>query len=537
MGRSRWWLVVAAALVMAVVALPVGTQGPRSRSTAQEDGLGATPAACARSGGMQRAHCDLSVEPAPAPAAVGSTEASTCAVSESAGYTPCNLQKAYGLTAAAKSDGKGVIVGVVDAYDDPNAATDLAVYRSNFELPACTVKNKCFTKLNQLGKASPLPAASQSAASEISLDLDMVSAICPHCSILLVEAKSNGFSDLGAAEDEAVTLGARVVSNSWGTGEFNGETSFDDDFDHLGVATTFSSGDGAYQGGVQYPSASPYVTSVGGTELTPVTGGRGWSETVWVTPGSPPTQGSGSGCSAYEGKPAWQKDSGCANRTTADVSAVAANVLSYDTYPSGGWYYSYGTSVSSPIIAGVYGLAANPSTITIPASEAYTAPAKDLFDIVKGSTGTCSPNYLCTAGKGYNGPTGMGTPHGIGAFQVPASSPPAISGVTWSGTSSNPTFTIAGTNFGTYPPPGSLVTCQSGDTGYLFGTSGLWFDDATSEWTAGQNGDCIGMDVTSWSSTQVVVTFGNEYSGYTPINTGDSYSVEVQGASFSGTLN
>jgi hypothetical protein len=199
------------------------------------------------------------------------------------------------------------------------------------------------------------------------------------------------------------------------------------------VAITFSSGDGAYQGGVQYPSASPYVTSVGGTELTPASNSRGWTETAWVTPGSPPVQGSGSGCSAYEPKPPWQHDSGCTNRTTADLSAVAANVLSYDTYQASGWYYSFGTSVSAPVIAGVYGLADNPPSITIPASAAYGAPAADLHDITKGHTGTCTPAYLCTAGKGYDGPTGLGAPHGKGAFHVPGTPAPSISSVSFSG--------------------------------------------------------------------------------------------------------
>jgi hypothetical protein len=516
-----------------LVALPAGAQGAVSRSAAQEGGFSATPAACSQAQPARHARCYLSEEPAPAPAA-----AATCAVNEAGGYTPCNLQNAYGLTSLAKTDGTGDTVAVVDPDDDPNAASDLAVYRKNFLLPACTVKSGCFKKVNQQGQASPLPTPDQGSAQEISLDLDMVSAICPHCHILLVEAKSNGFGDLGTAENEAVTLGATVVSNSWGTGEFNGETDFDGDFDHPGVATTFSSGDGAYQGGVQYPSASPYVTSVGGTELTPATGGRGWTETAWVTTGSnPPTQGSGSGCSAYETKPNWQKDTGCANRTTADVSAVAANVLSYDTYPSGGWYYSFGTSVSSPLIAGVYGLAHNPSTITIPASVAYNAPLKSLYDIVSGKTGTCTPPYLCTAKKGYDGPTGNGTPHGIAAFQVPATPPPTVTGLTWSGPSGDPTLTITGTNLGAYPPIATPETCQAGDTGDVFGSSGLWFNDATAGWTAGQSGDCIGMLVTSWSSTQVVCTFGNEYSGYTPISSGDQYTVEVQGATATGTLN
>ena len=344
-----------------------------ARSPAQEAGAGAKPAGCAGSTGARKARCYLSVEPASAPP-VPATATTTCTVNESAGYTPCNLQGAYELTRLSARDGKGNTIAVVDPEDDPNAASDLNVYRSTYGLPPCTTGNGCFKKVNQDGVAGNYPAPDAGFAQEISLDLDMVSAICPHCHILLVEAASNGFGDLGTAVNEAVTLGAKVVSDSWGTGEFNGETGWDGNADHPGVAITFSSGDGAYQGGVQYPSASPYVTSVGGTELTPASNSRSWTETAWVTPGSPPTQGSGSGCSAYEPKPPWQHDSGCANRTTADLSAVAANVLSYDTYQASGWYYSFGTSVSSPIIAGAYGLANNPPSITIPASAAYSAP-------------------------------------------------------------------------------------------------------------------------------------------------------------------
>jgi hypothetical protein len=457
-------------------------------------------------------------------------------VDESAGYTPCNLQDAYGLAKLSAADGNGSTVAVVDPDDDPDAASDLNVYRSTYGLPPCTTAGKCFEKVNQDGVKGNYPAADAGFAQEISVDLDMVSAICPHCHILLVEANSNGFGDLGTAVNEAVTLGAKVVSDSWGTGEFNGETSWDGNADHPGVAITFSSGDGAYQGGVQYPSASPYVTSVGGTELTPASNSRGWTETAWVTPGSPPTQGSGSGCSAYEPKPAWHHDSGCADRSTADMSAVAANVLSYDTYQASGWYYSFGTSVSSPVIAGAYGLADNPSGITIPASAAYSAPAADLHDITKGSTGTCTPAYLCKAGKGYDGPTGLGAPHGIGAFRVPGIPAPAISGVSFSGSASNPSITVTGANFGAYPPIGTPETCQAGDTGDDHGSSGLWFNDATQSWTAGQAGDCIGLIVTSWSSTQVVFALGSEYANYPPIQSGDQIEVEVQGATFSGPL-
>jgi hypothetical protein len=540
---------LAAGLAAAVLA-PAGAQaaasraqagpgGPAPRSAAREAGGGAKLAGCARSTGPRRARCYLSVQPDTAP--MTANVATTCTVNESAGYTPCNLRAAYELTALSAKDGTGNTVAVVDPGDDPNAAADLNVYRAAYGIAKCTTKNPCFSKVNQDGVAGSYPAPDAGDAQEISLDVDMVSAICPKCHILLVEANSNGFGDLGTAIDEAVTLGAKVVSDSWGTGEFNGENGWDGNVDHPGVAITFSSGDGAYAGGVQYPSASPYVTSVGGTQLTPATNSRGWTEKAWVTPGTPPTQGSGSGCSAYEPKPSWQADAGCAARTTADVSAVAANVLSYDTYMASGWYFSFGTSVSSPIIAGIYGLANNPASITLPASAAYGAPAADLHDITSGSTGTCTPpashGYLCKAAKGYDGPTGVGTPHGIGAFQVPGTPPPSITGVSFTGTSAAPTITVTGSGFGSSPPIGTPETCQSGDTGDDYGSSGLWFSDATQGgWTAGQAGDCIGLIVSSWSGSQVVYGFGNEYANYPAIQSGDQVEVDVQGATFSGPL-
>ena len=532
-------LVIAAVCTVGASALSLSAAGaaqltPTPRSAAQEAGAGSKAAGCARNPGPRRARCYLTVTPAGARAATGMT--ATCVVSESAGYTPCDLQDAYGLKALSAKDGKGTTVAVVDPGDDPDAAADLATYRATYGLPRCTAGNHCFRKVNQSGVQGSYPPPDAGFAQEISLDLDMVSAICPHCGILLVEANSNGFGDLGTAVDEAVTLGATVVSDSWGTGEFDGETGWDGNADHPGVAITFSSGDGAYAGGVQYPSASPYVTSVGGTELTPASNARGWTETAWVTPGHPPTQGSGSGCSAYEPKPPWQHDTGCANRTTADVSAVAANVLSYDTYQASGWYYSFGTSVSSPIVAGAYGLAGNPSSITIPASAAYGAPAATLHDITKGATGTCTPAYLCQAVKGYDGPTGLGSPHGIGAFQVPGTPTPHITGVSVSGPASAPSITVTGTGLGAYPPIGTPETCQPGDTGDDYGSSGLWFGDTTQGWTAGQAGDCIGLIVTSWSSTQVVFGFGNQYANYPPAQAGDQVQLSVQGAAYSGPL-
>jgi hypothetical protein len=350
----------------------------------------------------------------------GPKPATKCVANESAGYSACNVQKAYKLTQLSAADGVGETVAVVDAYDDPNAESDLGVYRSANQLSSCTTDNGCFEKVNQDGVSGDPPTGDMGWGGEISLDLDMVSAVCPNCHIILVEANSSGLGDLLSSVAEAVSLGANVVTDSWGTGEFDGETGWDGDLNFPGIPITFSSGDGAYAGGVQYPSASPYVTSVGGTMIAPTKTGRKWTETAWVTKpakGQQPIQGSGSGCSAWEAKPAWQTDSGCSMRMTADVSAVAALVLSYDTYQSdgGGWYYNFGTSVSSPIVASIYALAANTSSVPTPASVAYANPSA-FYDITSGSEGKCTPKYFCKAGVGYDGPTGLGSPDGDGGF-------------------------------------------------------------------------------------------------------------------------
>ncbi len=535
--RMTWTVAVAAAWALAI---PAGASAagsaaaPGARSSAAETGVGATPAGCSRATGPHSARCYLSVEHVSQANQVPATNnAGRCLVSTPAGWSACNIENAYAVTSASKVDGSGNLVAVVDAYDDPNAESDLSVYRSTNHLPACTTSNGCFQKVNQLGQAGNYPSPDAGWASEISIDLQMVSAICPLCHILLVEANSSGFGDLDTAENEAVTLGADVISNSWGTGEFNGETSYDTNWDHPGVDITFSSGDGAYQGGVQYPSASPFVTSVGGTQLKPKSNTRGWKETAWVSKSTtPPTQGSGSGCSSYEPKPAWQTDPGCSNRTTADVSAVAANVKFYDSQ-DGGWLYGFGTSVSSPIIAGMYGLADNQPTYTIASSAAYSAPSAHLYDITKGSEGTCSPTYFCQAGPGYDGPTGLGTPHGFGAFQVPVTAPPTINSVSFTGTASAPTVTISGSNLGA-EPVGSPAGCST--TGDNFPGASLTFNDTTGSWGAGTGGDCIGLVVSSYSSSQVVYQFGSGYNVYGTANSGDAFNVTVQGATYTGTV-
>ena len=334
-----------------------------------------------------------------------------------AGFGPADLQSAYALPA---NGGAGATVAIVDAYDDPTAEADLAIYRQQYGLPPCTTANGCFSKIDQRGGTS-YPSPDAGWAGEISLDLDMVSAVAPNAHILLVEADSPSFVNLAAAVDQAVASGAKYVSNSYGTnydsspgsGEPPSEvTDLDVHYNHPGVAIVASSGDGDY--GVSYPAASQYVTSVGGTALVRDSSTRGWSESVWHNQYGGP----GSGCSVYEPKPSFQKDTGCAKRSVADVSAVsdpATGVAVYQTYGGGGWAVYGGTSAASPLIAGVYAIAGTPVPGTYPNSYPYEAPGS-LYDVTAGANGSCSPAYLCTAATGYDGPTGLGTPHGPGAF-------------------------------------------------------------------------------------------------------------------------
>jgi subtilase family serine protease len=331
------------------------------------------------------------------------------------GYGPSDLQSAYGLTSAAASRGSGETIAIVDAYDDPNAEADLAKYRSYYGLAPCTTANGCFKKVGQTGSTTSLPPADSGWSQEISLDLDMASATCPQCKILLVEAKSATMGNLGTAVNEAVSLGAKFVSNSYGGSESSSDTSYDSSyFNHPGVAITVSAGDSAY--GAEYPAASKYVTSVGGTKLSTSSTTRGWTESVWKTS---TTEGTGSGCSSYDAKPSWQTDTGCAKRMIADVSAVAdpaTGVSVYDSYGvTAGWYTFGGTSASAPLIAGVYALAGTPSSGSYPAKFPYEHTSA-LNDVTSGTNGTCPTSYFCTAGAGYDGPTGWGTPQGVSAF-------------------------------------------------------------------------------------------------------------------------
>jgi hypothetical protein len=339
------------------------------------------------------------------------------------GYGPADLVGAYKL-GSLKTIRK---IAVVDAYNDPKAAADLATYRSAWGLPKCRPSTKagCLTVTNEFG-ASKLPknAGGSGWATEASVDVDMVSAICPSCQIFLVEAGSASLKDLGTAVNTAVkVLGAKYVSNSYGSPESRAELGYDTKYyKHAGVAVTAAAGDSGY--GVSYPAASPWVTAVGGTTLTKGGGNRGWTETVW---GGRTGQGTGSGCSKFEPRPPMQQGKdwltkGCTHRIDNDVAAVAnpgTGVASYDTYDQHGWLEVGGTGVSAPIIAAVYALAGVPAAGTFPVTYPYHDPG-ELNDVTKGLNGTCSSlPVLCHAGPHYDGPTGCGTPNGRSTFVRP----------------------------------------------------------------------------------------------------------------------
>ena len=311
----------------------------------------------------------------------------------SAPYGPANLHNAYKLPTTASGT---PTVAIVDAFNDPRAASDLATYRSHFGLPPCTTSSGCLRIVNQSG-GTTLPSNNTGWALEESLDLDMVSAICENCHILLVEASSATNSNLGTAVNTAVRLGAIAVSNSYGEGEFSGEASNCSSFyQHNNVAVTASSGDGGL--GVSYPAVCPTVIGVGGTTLN-----SNGTETDWNTSS---TEGAGGGCSAFIAKPSWQSSSitNCSRKAVSDVSAVAdpnTGVAVNDTFNEPGFIEVGGTSASSPIIAATFALAGNVASTTSPASLVWQHFSTALFEV---------------SGKRYTFQGGLGSPDGLGDF-------------------------------------------------------------------------------------------------------------------------
>jgi hypothetical protein len=323
------------------------------------------------------------------------------------GLHPADIQAAYALGAQSSTP----TVAIVDAYDDPTAEADLGVYRAQFGLSPCTTANGCFKKVNQTGGTS-YPTVNGGWAQEISLDLDMVSAACPTCHILLVEASSASFSNLAKAVNYAAHQpGVAAVSNSYGGSDFS--QSQIAGYDQPGIAITASTGDSGY--GVQSPASFPTVIAVGGTSLTKNSTTGVWSESAW--------SGAGSGCSTINTKPSWQTSvTQCSHKASADVSAVADPNTGVSVYDStayqgvSGWLVFGGTSASSPIVASVYALGGN-HNLPYPAEWTWqNASASNMHDVTSGSNGSCSPSLWCHGVAGWDGPTGLGTPNGLGAF-------------------------------------------------------------------------------------------------------------------------
>jgi len=398
------------------------------------------------------------------------------------GLRPQDLHSAYALPSSATS---AQTIAIVDSFNDPNAASDLRAYDEEFSLPACTVANGCFAQVNQSGEASNLPfpqtnaelesarsgsSAERSEATEatgwgleISLDIETAHATCQSCHVLLVEARSSSYSDLEAAERRALALGANEISNSWGGSE-RGDTPEEESasaFAHPDVVITASTGDHGYlewgaessseRGYAEFPSSSPHVVAVGGTRLT-LNGSGGWAgETVWNGHGA-----SGGGCSVDFTAPSWQQHLpdwsavGCGDkRAVADVAADAdpyTGLAVHDTSIAcaghGHWCTMGGTSLASPLVAGVFALAGGAGGVSYPASTLYENEAhspSSLHDVSSGSNGecvkgfsvetglssctiseqaaSCSSQLICLAAGGYDGPSGVGTPDGLTAFE------------------------------------------------------------------------------------------------------------------------
>jgi hypothetical protein len=353
---------------------------------------------------------------------------------ELGGFDPQDLQSAYRIPA---SGGGNQTIALVEAYGYEAAESDLATYRDRYGLGECTGPppngNSCFRKVNQEGEEGNYPQGpGEGWEVESALDMDMASAACPHCHILLVQAASEELEDLAKAVNTAARLGATEISNSYGIAEQECEPEasnceeFSADYNHPGVLVTASAGDSGYQNwlriqkSTEFPATSPYVTAVGGTALRKASNSRGWSEETW--------RAGGSGCSRSEPKPGWQTDKGCANRAVSDVAAVASCATPVSIYVTafGGWRDVCGTSVSSPLVAAIEAHASEYAR-SLPGAAAFYLDPSALFDVTAGRNGECTPpagdEYLCYAEVGYDGPTGNGTPDG--ALQL-ASGPPSV---------------------------------------------------------------------------------------------------------------
>ena len=436
--------------------------------------------------------------------------------------TPQRLRELYGLPEETPA-GSAQTIALVDAFDDPTAEADLAVYSKEFGLTPCTGENGCFKKVNEKGTASPLPKPEGEWASEVSIDVQMAHAICQSCHILLVEADTEEFSDLAKGVNAAVKLGATEVSNSYGgTEESSDAETESSSYNHPGTVITASSGDCGYYNklcpelapGAEFPADSPHVLSVGGTSVHESAGL--WTSTAW--------EEGGSGCSVVFNAAFWQSSvanfaaTGCGSgRAEADVSAVGDPNTGVDVYdstpefPGGptGWGVWGGTSVASPIVAGEFALAGGSEGVAYPAATVYghATETSAFYDVTAGSNGKCAGTTICEATAGFDGPTGIGSPVGLGAFAISgtpkSTSPPAVSGYpeqglalsvqpgSWTGSPGGFSYqwercgfggancqTIPGATESTYTPVGEDIGHRIRVREGAFNVSGSGYEDA-----------------------------------------------------------
>jgi subtilase family serine protease len=396
MVLRKWGMIgVAAAATMAA---PGASQSVRAEL--QLSGRTYHAAVCARGNPAGTARCFAHVV-TDARGNIKNGKATPAAVP--AGYGPADLKTAYAVPAGSGTP----TVAIVDAFAYPKAEADLAAYRSQYGLPACTTANGCLRIVGQTG-GKPPSRVDVGWDQEQALDLDMVSAACPNCHIILVEASSASFSNLWTGVDYAKTQGVKAVSNSYGNTDSSSYAQYDSHYTANNIAITVSTGDYGY--GAQWPATSPGAIAVGGTSLTH--GGAGYSESAW--------NGAGSGCGLGHPKPGWQGGvtDACAGRMEADISSVADPNTGVAVYgpmsrQTSGWMIFGGTSASAPFIGALFALRNG----SINAASSIYANKAALHDVTTGSNGTsCPVNYYCHAGAGYDGPTGLGTPNGLGVF-------------------------------------------------------------------------------------------------------------------------
>jgi len=408
--RKRLFVLVgAAALVAGLTAVPAVTAGaaPRAATVYHPPVAGSSRAVCKTSYSPKWSGCFALVH----------TNADGRAVTFNSpvGYGPSQIHSAYSLPTTTAGNNT---IAVVDAGSLPDIANDIATYDSTFGLgnfPECTSAKQfdCWAELNQNGKPQPLPAPVAGWPLEESLDVEMAHATCQNCRVVLMAANSENDPDLATAVDSAARLHANEISNSYGDYGYDCTQSEDPGYNHPHIAITVSAGDSGHA--LSCPAVLSSVVSVGGTSLFLTNSGQYSSESVW--------SGTGGGCSTANQAPPWQKSAtnwstiGCGTgRGMNDVSAdsnPSTGVAVYDQYDYNGWVQVGGTSVASPMLAGVYALAGNAATVAYPSKLAYENPSA-FHDVTAGSNGSCG--VQCNALTGYDLPTGIGSPDGLGGF-------------------------------------------------------------------------------------------------------------------------